>query len=173
MDPASSKFPFPEMDGEIPGPRLSVLIAEDNPVNARVLTRRLQKLGHEVELALDGQQCHDHFASSPHTVDVILMDLQMPLVDGSSSTKMIRKHETELVEELRRTRPRVPIIAVSASLTEDRRFDYVQSGFDAWLLKPIDVQRLSLLLRGVNNPELRKNALYAPGHWEDGGWFLP
>lgn len=77
MDPSSSNFTFPEMDGETPGPRLSVLIAEDNPVNARVLTRRLQKLGHEVELALDGQQCHDHFASSPHTVDVILMDLQV------------------------------------------------------------------------------------------------
>ena len=73
----SSNFPFPHWDGEHPGPRLSVLIAEDNPVNARVLTRRLQKLGHEVELALDGQQCHDHFASTPHTIDVILMDLQV------------------------------------------------------------------------------------------------
>ena len=79
-DPSSSNFPFPEVDAEIPGPRLCVLIAEDNPVNARVLTRRLQKLGHEVELALDGQQCHDHFASSPHTVDVILMDLQVRLI---------------------------------------------------------------------------------------------
>jgi len=54
---------------------------------------------------------------------------QMPLVDGASSTKMIRQYEKELVEELRRTRPRVPIIAVSASLTEDKRFDYVQSGY--------------------------------------------
>lgn len=75
-DPLSSNFPFPQMDGDI-GDRLSVLIAEDNPVNARLLTRRLQNLGHEVELALDGQQCHDHFASNPHTVDVILMDLQV------------------------------------------------------------------------------------------------
>ncbi|KAE9377288.1 hypothetical protein N431DRAFT_555517 [Stipitochalara longipes BDJ] len=168
----SSNFPFPQMDGDAPAFRLSVLIAEDNPVNARVLTRRLQKLGHEVELALDGQQCHDHFAATPHTIDVILMDLQMPLVDGASSTKMIRKYETELVEELRRSRPRVPIIAVSASLTEDKRYDYVQSGFDAWLLKPIDVQRLSLLLKGVKTPELRRDALYTPGYWERGGWFL-
>jgi signal transduction histidine kinase len=78
-DPSSSTFPFPQMgiDREPGDARLSVLIAEDNPVNARVLTRRLQKLGHEVELALDGQQCHDHFASNPHTVDVILMDLQV------------------------------------------------------------------------------------------------
>jgi hypothetical protein len=52
----------------------------------------------------------------------------MPLVDGASSTIMIRQHEKYLVEELRRDRPRVPIIAVSASLTEDKRFDYVQNG---------------------------------------------
>jgi light-regulated signal transduction histidine kinase (bacteriophytochrome) len=78
-DPSSFTFPFPqmEMDGEPGYARLSVLIAEDNPVNARVLTRRLQKLGHEVELALDGQQCHDYFTSKPHAVDVILMDLQV------------------------------------------------------------------------------------------------
>jgi len=76
-DPSSSNFPFPRMDGEPQGPHLSVLIAEDNPVNAKVLTRRLQKLGHEVELALDGQQCHDQFTLNPHTVDVILMDLQV------------------------------------------------------------------------------------------------
>lgn len=75
-DLSPSNFHFPQMDGDT-GDRLSVLVAEDNPVNARVLTRRLQNLGHEVELALDGQQCHDHFASNPHTVDVILMDLQV------------------------------------------------------------------------------------------------
>jgi hypothetical protein len=74
-DLSGSTFPF-QMDSER-RERLSVLIAEDNPVNARVLTRRLLRLGHEVELALDGQQCHDHFTLNPHTVDVILMDLQV------------------------------------------------------------------------------------------------
>jgi hypothetical protein len=76
-DHSGSTFPFPQMDAEPRRDRLCVLIAEDNPVNARVLTRRLQKLGHEVELALDGQQCHDHFTLNPHNVDVILMDLQV------------------------------------------------------------------------------------------------
>jgi hypothetical protein len=52
---------------------------------------------------------------------------QMPLVDGVLSTKMIRHYEKE-VEELKRIRPRVPIIAVSASLTENSRFDYVETG---------------------------------------------
>lgn len=143
-DPAMSTFPFPQIEDEPSRDRLSVLIAEDNPVNARVLTRRLLRLGHEVELALDGQQAHDHFTLTPHTIDVILMDLQvrlfpvpltsyidhdqMPLVDGASSAKMIRQHEKDLLEELRRDRPRVPIIAVSASLVEDKRLDYISSG---------------------------------------------
>jgi hypothetical protein len=82
MEPFSSTFPFPQMESE-PSPSeperrsLSVLIAEDNPINARLLTRRLQKLGHEVEVACDGQECHDHFAANPQKIDVILMDLQV------------------------------------------------------------------------------------------------
>lgn len=52
----------------------------------------------------------------------------MPLVDGDLSTRMIRLYEQEL-DELRVARPRVPIIAVSASLTEDKRYNYVQSGY--------------------------------------------
>jgi hypothetical protein len=61
----------------------------------------------------------------------------------------------------------------SLSIRCNLRSMLTRLSFDAWLLKPIDVQRLSLLLRGVKNPELRRNVLYAPGHWEDGGWFLP
>ena len=59
---------------------MTVLVAEDNPINARLLTKRLQKLGHEVETTYDGQQCHDYFALKPQEVDVILMDLQVRFV---------------------------------------------------------------------------------------------
>ncbi len=76
IEGSRATFLFQESDGEPREDRLSVLIAEDNPVNARVLTRRLQKLGHEVGLARDGQQCHDHFTLNPDAIDVILMDLQ-------------------------------------------------------------------------------------------------
>lgn len=132
-DPPSSvtaSYPFPSMAelGEHPREVLSVLIAEDNPVNARLLTRRLAKLGHGVEHVNDGQECHDRFTLNPRNVDVILMDIQMPLVDGMLSTRMIRQHEGER-EELRASRPRVPIIAVSASLAEEKRSEYVRSGY--------------------------------------------
>ena len=79
------------------------------------------------------------------------MDLQMPLVDGASSTRMIRQFEKQL-EYSRDTRPRVPVIAVSASLVEGNRFDYIEMGFDGWILKPIDFARLDFLLQGSSNP---------------------
>ncbi|KUJ20590.1 putative phytochrome-like histidine kinase PHY2p [Mollisia scopiformis] len=173
---SSSRYPFPSMLDIMPPESqresLSVLIAEDNPINSRILSRRLLKLGHRVHLAQDGQECHDYFISGPQDFDVILMDIQMPLVNGIVSTQMIRKHEKEL-EELKKNKYRVPVIAVSASLTEENRFDYVQSGFDAWLLKPIDFGRLDFLLQGTKSLELKMQALYTPGHWEKGGWFLP
>jgi len=95
----------------------------------------------------------------------------MPLVDGSASTSMIRKHEQSF-QHLGTARPRVPIIAVSASLTEANRFNYIQSGFDGWILKPINFSRLDFMLKGIKQVELRKEALYAPGNWHVGGWFM-
>jgi hypothetical protein len=90
----SSTFPFPKMESESSPSEperqsLSVLIAEDNPINARLLTRRLQKLGHEVEVACDGQECHDHFAANPQKVDVILMDLQVRIAFLSRKLLML------------------------------------------------------------------------------------
>ncbi|PBP27083.1 sensor histidine kinase/response regulator, partial [Diplocarpon rosae] len=171
--PRRLTYPFPNMsepDG-IPRANLSVLIAEDNPINARLLTRRLTKAGHNVQHVNDGQECHDHFALNPGGVDVILMDIQMPLVDGMASTKMIREHETKL-EELSRIKTKVPIIAVSASLSEDLRFHYIQCGFDGWILKPINFSRLDFLLQGITFTDLKRDVIYVPGHWEKGGWFF-
>ncbi len=48
----------------------------------------------------------------------------------------------------------------------------VCNSFDAWILKPIDFGRLDFLLQGIRYPELKRRALYTPGYWERGGWFL-
>lgn len=73
-----SSYPFPETEEFVAHNfSLNILIAEDNPINARLLTKRLQKLGHEVELSCDGQECHDRFTSKSQRVDVILMDIQV------------------------------------------------------------------------------------------------
>jgi DNA-binding response OmpR family regulator len=67
---------------------------------------------------------------------------------------------------------RMPIFAVSASLLEERRLGYLDLGFDGWIPKPIDFKRLEKLLEGTRDAKIRKEAEYAPGKWERGGWFL-
>ena len=99
----------------------------------------------------------------------------MPIVDGLTSTKMIRSFEKTHTGDIYSPRAalcgRVPIIAVSASLIEKSMPNYVAAGFDAWILKPISFDRLSQLLTAIVNPDIRRNCLYQPGQWEKGGWF--
>lgn len=80
---SEAMYHFPNMSSNVsehPRETLSVLIAEDNPINARLLTRRLTKLMHSVEHVNDGQECYDQFALNPHLVDVILMDIQVSVI---------------------------------------------------------------------------------------------
>lgn len=99
----------------------------------------------------------------------------MPIVDGLSSTKMIRSyektHDEDILSPRAATNGRVPIFAVSASLVERERHIYIEAGFDGWILKPIDFNRLNTLLTGIVDEETRKTCLYQPGQWERGGFF--
>lgn len=98
----------------------------------------------------------------------------MPIVDGLTSTKMIRSHEKSHAASPSSSASkngRVPIFAVSASLVERERQTYINAGFDGWILKPIDFKRLTILLAGICNDDTRESCLYKPGEWERGGWF--
>jgi CheY-like chemotaxis protein len=99
----------------------------------------------------------------------------MPIVDGLTSTKMIREYEKSPEQKshslLDGAARRVPILAVSASLVEEQLQTYVDAGFDGWILKPIDFKRLHTLLKGIHDAEVRRECLYVPGEWERGGWF--
>jgi CheY-like chemotaxis protein len=99
----------------------------------------------------------------------------MPIVDGLTSTKLIRSYEkTHSQSNLSPrvvTHGRVPIFAVSASLVESERQTYIDAGFDGWILKPIDFKRLNTILTGIADDETRIKCLYEPGQWEVGGWF--
>jgi hypothetical protein len=65
----------------------------------------------------------------------------------------------------------VPIIAVSASLIERDRQQYIDAGFDAWILKPIPFDRLNKLMGAIVDTKSREECVYQPGQWERGGWF--
>ncbi len=99
----------------------------------------------------------------------------MPIVDGLTSTKMIRLYEKSHMGSNPLPRAvdirRVPIFAVSASLLERELQTYINTGFDGWILKPIDFKRLNTLLLGIVDDETRNSCLYQPGEWERGGWF--
>lgn len=101
----------------------------------------------------------------------------MPIVDGLTSTKMIRSYEKshpkKILSERAATNGRVPIIAVSASLVEKERQKYIDTGFDGWILKPIDFKRLGVLMTAIVDDAVRESCLYKPGEWENGGWFAP
>ena len=99
----------------------------------------------------------------------------MPIVDGLTSTKMIRSfeksHPTQILSARASLNGRIPIIAVSASLVERERQTYIDTGFDGWILKPISFNRLSEIMKGIVDSDVRKTNLYRPGGWEYGGWF--
>ncbi|KAK5126824.1 hypothetical protein LTR08_004661 [Meristemomyces frigidus] len=154
---------------------MRVLVAEDDPVNSRIIKKRLEKPGHEVILTVNGEECSSLYGDRTGFFDVVLMDMQMPIVDGLTSTKMIRSfeksHPTHLLSPRASLNRRVPIIAVSASLIEKERPIYMNTGFDGWILKPISFNRLSVIMMRIVDSKVRRENLYKPGWWENGGWF--
>lgn len=154
---------------------LRVLVAEDDPVNSKIIHKRLTKLGHTVILTGNGEECATAFASATSNFDMVLMDLQMPIVDGMAATKMIRDFEFKTpkaaLSDKAKCNDRVPIFAVSASLIEKERDNYIETGFDGWVMKPISFARLNTLLSGLTDPVARNETAYKPGEWENGGWF--
>jgi CheY-like chemotaxis protein len=92
----------------------------------------------------------------------------MPIMDGGTSATKIRAAEEKSSDPSQR----IPIFAVSASLVESRWKEYLDLGFDGWILKPIDFKRLQILLEGTQVDATRKAQKYVPGKWEQGGCFL-
>ncbi|KAF7588126.1 Light-sensor Protein kinase [Aspergillus hancockii] len=174
--PALTKEPpRPKPDPSPSVDRFRVLVAEDDPINSKIIQKRLGKLGYSVRLTGNGEECAATYREDPAQFDVVLMDIQMPIVDGINSTKMIRQFEQELppntLSNLSRRNGRIPIFAVSASLLEKDADMYISAGFDGWIMKPINFERLNVLLSGVQHHYVRSSATYQPGKWENGGWF--
>ena len=120
------------------GQKLRVLVVEDNPINQRVCIGMLTRLGHEVELAQDGFAAVE--VATRRRFDAILMDVQMPVLDGLQATQQIRDHE--LASGLART----PIYALTASVLTEERSACLEAGMDRVLLKPLTLDALQMAL---------------------------
>jgi two-component system, sensor histidine kinase len=117
---------------------LHVLLAEDNVVNQRVATRLLQKMGHRVSLAANGAEAVE--LAQHEKVDVILMDIQMPVMSGFDATAHIRSWETGLGR-------RTPIIALTAHAVKGDRERCLDAGMDDYITKPVQYDLLAAALR--------------------------
>ena len=161
--------------------KLRILVAEDDPINRRILKKRLEMDGHKVSFANDGQEAVIKVLEPSMKCDIVLMDLQMPICDGVTATIQIRRKEKDATKlaknkkQVRENTHKIPIFAVSASLPESRKQDLEDAGFDGWVLKPIDFGRLRNLLIGVYNLQSRAENKYkneGRENWERGGWLV-
>jgi PAS domain S-box-containing protein len=121
-----------------------ILLVEDNPVNQRVAQRTLERLAAEVTIANNGAEALERIAAG--SFDAVLMDCQMPVMDGFTATKRIRESE-----RLRGAK-RLPIIALTANVMSEDREKCIAAGMDAHLGKPIEpaqmIEALSRFLKG-------------------------
>lgn len=122
-----------------------VLLVEDNPVNREVAIGLLELLGYHVDMAEQGRQACD--LSATRTYDVILMDCQMPVMDGFAATAAIREREQQTHGT------RTPIIALTANAMEGDRDRCLAAGMDDYLSKPFSHQALAeMLVRWCSSP---------------------
>jgi len=117
--------------------RLKILFAEDKVVNQKVVSLMLQSMGHEVTLANEGEHALKLF--EPGKFDLILMDIQMPVMDGITATRMLKEKYDELP----------PIVGLSANAFEGDREKYMSLGMDEYLTKPIKKDDFSRLMQKV------------------------
>ena len=125
---------------------LSILVAEDNEINALLMRSLLTKLGHRAVIATHGEAALESWlaaksAGTPY--DLILMDIQMPQLDGIEAAKRIRAHEK--IEPGRRT----PILALTANTLPEDRYACFESGMDGFLIKPLDREKLEEALAAL------------------------
>ncbi len=123
------------------GLRQRVLLAEDNPINQKVAVLQLEKLGFEAEVAGDGQAAVAAYEAEPDRFSLILMDCQMPTLDGFEATRAIRAWEAEQGHGRH-----IRVIAMTANAMAGDREDCIAAGMDDYLSKPVSRKALEQVL---------------------------
>jgi CheY-like chemotaxis protein len=125
---------------------LSILVAEDNEINALLMRSLLTRLGHHAVISTNGEEALESWqaarsAGAPY--DLVLMDIQMPQLDGIETTKRIRGLEAGQPGR------RAPILALTANTLVEDRYACFEAGMDGFLIKPLDRDKLAEALAGL------------------------
>ena len=155
-----SDHPVTVMGGTAPGEKRSlrspgrqmagthrVLVAEDNPVNQKVAERMLESLGYVVDVVGDGREALEALAGTRY--GAVLMDVQMPVMDGYRATSQIRRREDKLGRRdmmMGRRRRRTPIIAMTANAMQGDKERALEAGMDDYVSKPVSRKELDAVL---------------------------
>jgi CheY-like chemotaxis protein len=121
---------------------LRILLAEDNPVNQRLVIRTLERNGHHVDVAPTGLEALKRLEQT--TVDLVLMDVQMPEMDGLTATRILRSREVD-------TGRHVPIVAMTASAMRGDREKCLEAGMDDYISKPLHLEDLMAVVEATAN----------------------
>ena len=128
-------------EGDLVGTR--ILLAEDNELNAEITMTLLAETGAQIDLAKDGVECVDRLMEAPAgTYDLVLMDIQMPNLNGYEATKRIRQLEDQ-------EKASIPIIAMTANAFDEDRKNALAAGMNGHLPKPVDVRILKETVESV------------------------
>jgi len=125
---------------------LSILVAEDNEINALLMRSLLSRLGHHAVITTNGDEALESWLASESAgtpYDLVLMDIQMPKLDGIETAKRIRAREAG--SRVQRT----PILALTANTLVEDRYACFEAGMDGFLVKPLDRDKLAEALAGL------------------------
>lgn len=114
---------------------LKILIAEDNWINQRIAVVIFNQLGISINIASNGQEAFDMHRQNNY--DMIMMDMQMPVMDGLEATRQIREYEKETNSD-----HRVYIVALTANIISERKTECIQAGMDDFMEKPFQESAL-------------------------------
>lgn len=119
---------------------LNILLAEDNPINQRVALFNLKKMGHQVDIADNGKIALELFNKNKY--DIILMDIQMPEMDGLEASKQIR-----ICEKNNQDKGTIPIIAMTANAMRGDKENFINQGMSGYISKPFKIKDLETILK--------------------------
>jgi len=122
---------------------LNILVAEDNTLNAQVISAFLKRLGHNSSIAENGKVAISRLAQEPY--DAVIMDIEMPEMDGLEATRIIRAGGENVIN------PAVPIIALTAHALKDYERLSREAGMNHYLTKPPNIQKLESILNNIRN----------------------